>query len=52
MDFRCVNPKCQKILFRGSIDQATIEIKCPKCGHMLKITAAAKPKEKTLTKGK
>jgi phage FluMu protein Com len=39
MDFRCPNPKCRKLLFRGELNQGKIETKCPKCGTLLKVSA-------------
>lgn len=32
MEVRCV--KCNRLFFRGKMDKAEIEIKCPKCGYV------------------
>ncbi|MCE5212974.1 MAG: Com family DNA-binding transcriptional regulator [Deltaproteobacteria bacterium] len=42
MDFRCFNPKCKKLLFRGELDKGKIEIKCPKCGRVSKLASSGK----------
>ena len=39
MEVRCT--RCNRLFFRGKMDKAEIEIKCPKCGYCQTIKIAA-----------